>query len=745
MQKKIMPMEQLDGFIRTNQDKISRLIGKDLSNLSQIKKELNKTKKKSKKLYEITKDLVKIIDLYDEKNKININRKDFTDEFLSSMGEFFTKEKINDYKSVFKILINETLEFDSQNWDKYYSTIQDSVDSQVENEIDKNILYSLDFEDLTPKNLMDIYKNNMNDEMIEGGTISFQSNTQEMVGIVNEFIISKGALETKSYLEQGRNKEFSISELLKEVNAASLVEPFTFKEDGKPSFKRASGGQFDGFILEKNAASVILATKSENTNIENDSIFRHFVTSMLIKKKIDDTPALPQIMNMKKDAWISHYTSKENTGKFIEGLLAKKRSEKIKRNMKLNYKDYYIRESFVDAFNEAYNNANHNGHYQMKISTVGNERISKDARIALFGRDASSNSGIMRINMDDADIIHDKLNEIKKEKEKYKEALRDRVEKKLSNKKFVEQIELDTKKDLMVKNSGYLSIKDMISDYNRNTKKALMELGIFEQYENMDEFGYDEMEKLKTLADDLNVNLVYFGSVSEKKSAPKNEYDQDFTSSEYKNKEYRYGLNILAYANILSSAPKDNFEITTDASISFIEKIQLRAVTKKRNEGFDLDLNKINNDSFLKDVVYVTYKSMYESKTIKDDSIDFFDNLLNATNVLLSDFLQDYEVDLEDNPNKKIEDSFKETMQYLTDRNDDFDLINTVSSLKQSIKEHANKNKSNPALIENVNTKLNEIIKKSDREEMKNILKEYPSKESQKNKGSRRIRRRTSP
>ena len=65
---------------------------------------------------------------------------------------------------------------------------------------------------------------------------------------------------------------------------------------------------------------------------------------------------------------------------------------------------------------------------------------------------------------------------------------------------------------------------------------------------------------------------------------------------------------VLKIANILSSSLKDNFKITTDASIEFVKIIDLRAITKLKNGQFDLDLEKINKNNFISDVIYVKVK-----------------------------------------------------------------------------------------------------------------------------------------
>ena len=347
-----MEYRKLNEFVLKNHLEISQLINRKINSLDQLIKEIKSQSNKPKKLYDSSREMSKMIDFYDEKTKINLDRKKFTEDCFGKLKRVFTEEKLNDYKDVFQVIINESLEFDQDNWNKFYDTILESTENGLDDDdIDKNILYSLDYEDLTPRQLITLCQKNMNDEMIEGGTFSFQSYTQEMMAIVNEFVISKGKAETKKYLDQGIEKDIKVSELLKEVNAASLVEPFTFQED-KPVFKRAPAGQFDGFILQKNSAKVILATKSENTNIEGDSVFRHFITAMVIKKKIDET--VPNINNIKRkeEAWLTHYTSKRAMDKYTRDVLSLKRETKSKANIKTTLKDYPINSVFQDSFKE---------------------------------------------------------------------------------------------------------------------------------------------------------------------------------------------------------------------------------------------------------------------------------------------------------------------------------------------------------------------------------------------------------
>ncbi len=734
----------LDKFTNRNSEEISKLLGKEIVDLSQIINEVKKSSHKSKKLFEITKDIVKILDFYDEKNKINLNRDAFTTSCLKKFEPMFSEQKIKDYEEMFKVIINQNLEFDESNWNKFYDTIVEAVAVSYEsrdNSIDKNILYSLDFEDLTPKKLVAIFQRNINDEMIEGGTFSFQTHTQEMMGIINEFVISKGAKKIYKYLEQGKDNDIKITELLKEVNAASLVEPFTFREES-PSFKRAAAGQFDGFILEKDSAKVILATKNENTNIENDSIFRHFVTAVVIKKKIDETKPSQRTINKKKKAWFEHYTSDKKIKEYTLACLDHGKKIKKDANANLTLRDFYIDESYVENLSEMVKEAEFLGHSRVRFMTKNDEMfplIDRSVKKALFG-EKKINSNVIQLEIDEAKEKVKIMKSMVKNQEKFKEELVSKIKEKLVSRKFKDQMFLDAKKEEMVLNAGFLSVKDMISDLNRNTKKGLVELGVFSEIDSPDSLGYDEMEKLKEKARELKVDLIYFGSVSGKKSTLENEYDRGFTDKSYKNKEYRYGLNLLAYANILSGAPKDNFKITTDASISFVNNVNLRAVTKEKDGIYDLDLEKINEKSFLKDVVYVTYKSIYENKLIENDSIDFFENLLNATNVILSDFKEDYKIDLEDNPKAKIEDSFNVTMKNNTGRDEEFDLVRTVDSLKTYLVENSKKI-NNVSLVDSLNQRLNEIIKISDNPEMKKVAGKYPLGESKKNKESRRKRR----
>ena len=738
---------KLNRFVDKNHSEISKILQKDVSSLDFLINEIKNAKNKSKKLYEITRNISKVIDYYDEKIKINLNREKLTKECINKLRDTFPDKKISDYQDIFKVIVNKSLELDKGNWNKFYDAISDATKNTDNDKVNSNSLYSLDYDDLTPKRLVEIFQRNLNDEMVEGGTFSFQSDTQEMVGIVNEFVLSQGNKNTVKYLKQGQENDIKISELLKEVNAASLVEPFTFTND-EPTFNRAASGQFDGFILQKNSAKVILDTKNENTNIENDSLFRHYVTAMVIKKKIDETvPSLEKI-NEKRSTWLNYYTDEDRMKGYLKDFHNLNRTTKKQKGESLSLNDYYIDVDFYNHMESMVKAAETDKLTEVRINTndgSGNRILDYDVNNSLFGSGKiKTKKGGVILDLNDA---KEKLKKLKTSIDhdlKIKDVFINKAEVKVNTEKFQEQILLDVKKEEMLIGTDYLSIKSMISDLNRNTKKGLVELGIFEKENTPDQLGYQEMELIKSKAKKLNLELIYFGSVSNKQSSLSNEYDRDFTNKEYKNKEYRFGLNVLAYANILSSSHKDNFKMSTDASLSFVDVIKLRAVTKKKGDKYDLDLEKVNKKGFLNDVVYITYKSIYESKLIKNDSIDVMENLLNTTNVILSDFLEDYVNEKNDNTKKEIniEDEFNDYMKWRTEKNDDFDLVKTVDSLKYYLTTHSSKIK-NGSLIDALDQRLNKVIKNSNNPEMKAVSTKYTVKESKENIQNKKNRRKS--
>ena len=734
----------LDIFIKENINIITLLLDKDVENLSLFKTELINSKNKSKKLYEISKDFSKIIDLYDESHKIKFNRNLFIKDYITDLIKLTaTKEKENDYFEIISIIIGETVQYDKSNWNKIYDKLKEIVETE---DINKNNLYSLDYEDLKPKKLINILKRNINDEMIDGGTFSFETYTQEMLGIINEFILIKGTEETKKYLDQGIKSNVPIEELLKEVNAASLVEPFTFS-GSTPQFKRASSGQFDGFILHENQAKVILATKSENTNIENDSMFRHYLTALLIKKKIDETAVSEQLIKNKTKEWFDYYNNNNKKEKAIFNIKRKRRLIKKKNQTKITECDLYIKCSFADKVEKQIEDALKKGNktINLKINNIENKvpEIEDAAIRYCFGNEKNQKSKIIKIDIEKAKEALIKIKKIINDQNIIEESYIKNVENKIGSKKFKEQILLDVKKVTMVMNNKYLSIKDMISFYNRNTNKALEDLGVLNSNNNcVNEFGIVEMENIKKLKTKHNVKLIYFGSVSAKKNSSEYEYDRiENKKIALRNKEYRYGLNLLAYANELSASKKGTFKIAPDAAIEFIELIELRAKTKERNDQIDIDLKKINNNNFISKIIDTTYETFYNNRFIENDSINFWENMMNASNVILADVLLGYEIDKEENINIKIEESFINTMKYRTKKNKEFDLIKTIDSLKYYTTINSKKLNKSVGIIDSLNLRLDKIIEMSDEIEMKKIKEKYNINVTEENKNKRKSRR----
>lgn len=748
--------------INEKQNLIAKIIGREVSSIEDMLKEIKNHNKRDKKLYEITKDISKIMDMYDEDHKIKINRSKFLEDFTTDIKIYFSKEKIFDYKEVIDLIIHETVSFDDNNWENIYNNIKRSINEDNE-DINKNALYSLDFEDLTPKRLISILKKE-NDDMIAGGNFSFESYTQEMLAIINEFVILKGNTLTNMYLDQGKNEDLKIMELLKEVNAASLVEPFTFN-DNNPQFKKAPGGQFDGFILHKNKAKVILATKDENTVIEGDSLFRHFVTGMLIKKKIDAIVPNKNIINKKTKEWINYYTNDERVSEKIKKLKKARRNYKLIKGENLKPQDYYVDKSFAKDLHEIIKDAKERGLKEVSIPIYDNNLMEHkldpefaEKELKLPSKD--SKTGAIKLNIETAIEKFHLISSIVMSQEKEKNELKDEgYNKVVSNPKFEEQIIIDTKKLQMVRDEGYSSIKEMIAYYNKNTKEALGIIGIVKpekvssnlskleilsNYEktkdllDLPTIEKEDMSMLLKKASDLNVEVIYFGSVSGKKQTSEYHYDND--ENKLTNKEFRFGLNILAYANVLSDSTKDKFTITTDAALDFVSNIQLRAVTRKTQSGFDLDLDKINKNQFLKDVILSTIENIFEKNKIKDDSINFYENLFNSTNVLLADFLEDYEVEKEYNPSVTYQDVFSLSMSAKTGVKKDYNLIHVLKTIKEMSLEKSNKFIHGNSIIEVVNNKVDKILLESDDPKMKELFEKYKPKRTDRSKSARRKR-----
>lgn len=760
-----MEIKKLNGYIESDRagevSKIERVLKKKPLTLPEMLQELKKAAQKDKKLLEISRDITKIMDLYDEDNKININRDVYLKKFVKEIEAYIPKGNELDYTMVFDLIMNETVEYDENNWNKIYENIKKSAETENA-EIDKNALYSMNYEDLVPKHLIDTLKKE-SDELITGGKFSFESCTQEMLGIINEFVLLKGKITTNMYLNQGVKDQIKIKELLKEVNAASLLEPFTF-HDGKPRFEAAKSGQFDGFILHRNTAKVLLATKNENTTIEGDSVFRHFVTGMLIKKKIDQAVLNKQMVNKKMGEWIEHYTNQNYLEKGVEKIKEKRRTLKQRTGVELTDNDYYIPKAFILAMDQSIKDAENRGLKNITIPLKTKEyRVDYKTTKDVFNKDLNKSKNL-RLSIEDAIEKRKVLSSVVMKQEELKEVLADEgFSKVVDSPKFLEQIEVDVKKAEMVKNSEFLSIKEMISYYNRNTNEALEDLGILrskkkdfnfkdktsfleslenkyfgEEY-NLQELNGDDLSKLLDMAkNELNVELIYYGSVSGKKQANEFHYN---SSEEIKNKEFRYGLNILAYANILSDSAKDKFTISSDAALDFVDFIELRAVTKKTKDGYDVDLEKMNKSNFIKDVIHYTSKDIYETNKIKDDSVDFYENLFNATNVLLADFLEDIEAEKEVDFNLDYKDVYSRSMAYKTGRqNETYDLVKTIETLKEISLTKSHKFVHGNSIIETVNNKINQIVKESDDPKLKEVVEKYKPKKDENVRSNRRNR-----
>lgn len=758
-----MEIQKLNKYIADDKKEtvsvVSKLFSEDVTTVKGIVSEVKGSRNKEAKLYKITKDLSLLIDLYDEKNKIKIDRSQFLKEYKRELSLYFSENDLNDYKEVMSLLIDETVKYDQSNWEFIYENVKNAI-SEENKEINKNALYELDYERLIPKSLVSLLKEDKND-MLEGGFFSFQSFTQEMLGIINEYVLLSGAQMTRMYLEQGKTKNIQITELLKEVNAASVVEPFTFNKSGEPLFQKAKSGQLDGFILHKNKAKVILATKDENTTIEGDSVFRHFVTGLLIKKKIEDVVPTETALNAKTQYWIDHYTSDSRIDNQIMRLKSVRRNHKIENGITLNPHDYHIHKSFVLSMKDIIEDAKERGLKEINLPLK-----FKDSDLFMLDRglikytlkmpNKSSKNGTIKLTLEDAETKLKMFSTVVSKQEEEKEELKDAAfDKVINSPRLQDQIYIDCQKAEMVKNSGFLSLRKMISHYNKNSKEALMFLGVLEsdnlrgspleiikqkelQKYNIPALELENIEKLLNKATEHNVELIYYGSVSGKKQVAEYHYNEE---DEIKNKEFRYGLNALAYANLLSDSVKDNFKISTDAALKFVEKINLRAITKKTKDGYDLDLDKVNKESFTKDILHTVFKKIYEEKGVVDDSVDFYENLFNSTNVVLADLIEDFEAVKEYSQETGAEIDYKEifnkSMKERTGKDSDYDLAKIFDTIKFITIEKTSKFVHGNSIIESVNNKVDKIIDISCDDELLALKKQYSVTKSPKERKRR--------
>lgn len=744
-----MEFQKLNHFIIKHSDsgnkKIEKTIGQNIYNIQELINGIKSSKNKNNKLYKVTKSISSIIDLYDDSNKIKLDRTSFLKEYYKELETVFHKKDIQEYKEIMDLIIDDTVQYDNANWDLIYETIKNSL-SEEHQIIDKNALYDLDFERLVPKSLVSLLKDEKND-MIKGGFFSFQSYTQEMLGVINEYVLLKDVKMTRFFLEKGKNEEIKIVELLKEVNAASVVEPFSFS-NGEPYFQKAANGQLDGFIIHQNKAKVLLATKDENTNIEGDSVFRHFITGLLIKKKIDEVKAKDHLIKKKTQYWINHYTNDKNISTQIAKLKENRRIYKRKKNLAITSNDYYVDNEFVLKLNQTINDAEHRGLKEISMQLrfdnspvymLDRELIKKEFKLPQKG----SKTGLIKMDIESAKEKLRLVSKIAQLQKIDKDELVDLgFNKVVGNPRFLEQIEIDVKKAQIADEEEFLSIREMISYYNRNTKKALEELGIIEKNLNIGtpleiynknkeqspipEIANEEMDKILSLASKHQVDLIYYGSVSGKKQAEEFHYDKD---EKIKNKEFRYGLNALAYANILSDSVKDRFRISTDAALDFVNKMELRTVTKKTKNGFDLDIEKINKKDFTQNVVKTIFKDIYEENGVKNDSVDFYENLFNSTNAILADIIEDFEFAKDHAKENNLELNYKKifnkTLQNRTNSKKDYDIVKIFDTIKDISISKTEKFIHGNSIIEAVNNKVDKIIKDSGDAELKGIYDKY--------------------
>lgn len=758
-----MEIQKLNKYIAEDKKEsisiVSKLFSSDFETVKEIISDIKSGRSKESKLYKITKNLSSLIDLYDEKNKIKIDRTKFLKEYKQELKQYFSENDLNDYKDVLSLLIDESVKYDKSNWEVIYENIKSAI-SEENREINKNALYELDYEKLIPKSLVSLLKDDKN-ELLEGGFFSFQSFTQEMLGIINEYVLLTGAQMTRMYLEQGKTKDIQITELLKEVNAASVVEPFTFNSSGEPLFQKAKSGQLDGFILHKNKAKVLLATKNENTTIEGDSVFRHFVTGLLIKKKIEEVEPTETALNSKTQYWIDYYTNDKRIDYQIMKLKDIRRKYKLENSLTLNPHDYHIHKKFVLSMKDIVEDAKKRGlkEISLPLKFEDKDEFMLDKGLikhTLKLPSVTSKNGTIKLSIEDAEnklrMFSTVVSKQEEEKEDLKDAAFDKV---INSPRLQEQIYIDCQKAEMVKRSGFLSLRKMIFHYNKNTKEALEELEIIQQEKltgtpleiikkkesqrfNVVNLELEDIESLIRKAKEHNVELIYYGSVSGKKQAEEFHYNKE---DEIKNKEFRYGLNALAYANILSDSVKDNFKISTDAALRFVENINLRAITKKTKDGYDLDLTKVNKESFAKDVIHTVFKKIYEEKAISEDSVDFYENLFNTTNVILADLVEDLdavkEYTLEKGSNFSVKDVFNKSMKSRTEKDIDYDLVKIFDTIKSITIEKTSKFVHGNSIIEAVNSKLDKIIEMSGDDELLALKVKYSSVKSQKEKRRR--------
>lgn len=762
-----MEFNKLNNFIiedlKSPVPKTETLLSRKISSVNDLIKEVKHAKNKEHKLYKITKEISSVIDLYDDSSKIKLDRSAFLKNYFNELENVINKNNIEEYKEIMSLIVNDTVKYDNANWNLIYDNIKQSV-SEDNKIINKNVLYSLDFERLVPKKLVSLLKEEKND-MIEGGFFSFQSYTQEMLGIINEFVLLKGHQLTKMYLDQGRREDIKIIELLKEVNAASVVEPFSFS-NGEPFFQKASNGQLDGFIIHKDEAKVILATKNENTTIEGDSIFRHFITGLLIKKKIDEIEPNNKIIKNKMQFWIDYYTNDNRISEQIKQLKKIRRKFKKDKNKEINNNDFYIDNEFIKILNSVIHDAEERGLKEVKIPLklegsldwlIDVELIQKEFKLPIKG----SKTNFIKMDLNKAKEKLYMVSQIAAEQQEDREELIEiGFNKVLQNPKFKEQIIIDAKKAEITEKAGFLSIRKMISHYNKNTKQALEELGVLsntikkgspldilrqeelDQY-NIPEVSHEDMDSLMNIAKKHNVELIYYGSVSNKKQVEEYHYNDKIKLT---NKEFRYGLNTIAYANILSDSVKDRFKISTEAALEFVNHIQLRTVTHKNKNGFDLDIERINKKEFIPDILHTIFKGVYENNIVKNDSVDFYENLFNATNVLLADVIEDLNVANEYSQEHNIlidyKNVFSNSIKGRTNKNDHYDIVKIFDTIKNISVNKSSKFVHGNSIIEAVNNKVNKIIEDTNIPELKELKEKYnPKKENNKRERNRRINR----
>lgn len=753
-----MQLKKIESFIKTELSKTPAAFEKIIKDVpfKSIYEEIENIRKASNKeryITDLSKKLSKIIDYYEENDKVGINREAFIEEYFNKIKSFIPKKDINDSKASIELILSNSIEYDENNWKVIFDNIDDSIKN---NEINKNALYSLNYQDLIPKSLIDIFKKESN-EIFSEGHLAFESCTQEMLGVINEFVLLTGAEQTKKYLEQGLSRKekndlkYPIVELLKEVNAASLMDLFSFdSKTNKPIFKKAKSGQFDGFLIHNNKVKILLATKDENTFIEGDSLFRHCVTAMLIKKRMDETEVNESEFNRKMQKWVDFYTADNK----LEQKIRKEKEYfsrlKMANKELLTVNDCYIPKNFLDKLNDKINDAESRGLYEITIDVLDSNRNSLLDRKYIkhfFKKDMSkSQTGRIKLSVEDAMEHRDILSSVIDAQEKWKNELSNLAKEKiLKSEKFQKQVEIDVKKQQVAVDDNFYSLANMISHYNRNTKDALEKLGIInpnikEQDLNSDlknviptevekdvgklhHIDHETMDKFKELKKELGVDLIYYGSVSNKKSENEYYYDE---SNNLTNKEFRFGLNVIAYANILRNSIKDKVTMSEYAALKFVNSIDLRTLTKENKENsYDIDLEKINSDDFIPDVIHTVCSQIYHNKVdLENDSINCFENLFNVTNVILADFIED----IQDKDGKlrsyvkDVKEEFSIFVNNYTGREFEYDLKETMKTLKNISLFRSNKFIHGGSIIETVNNKLEKIANHSKDPELLEIV-----------------------